>query len=96
MSDPTSLDQILPDYVYTLSELAPLLKVSVVTLNREVHARKLVAAKVRGQWRVQGKDFIAYLDICKEEEQHPRQKGGANPPSGQGRPFKHLRVNLGN
>ncbi len=95
MSSLTALDQIRPEDVYTLPELAPLLKVSAVTLNREVHAGKLVAAKIRGQWRVQGKDFLAYLENCKEEEKHPRQKGRSKLPSAQGRPFKFLEVNQG-
>jgi excisionase family DNA binding protein len=85
----TSLGQIRPGDFYGLAELAPLLKVSTVTLNREVNAGKLVAAKVRGQWRVQGKDFLAYLEACQKENDRPRPKKGS-PSSGRGQPFTKL------
>ncbi len=90
MTGPESLDQIAPDMMYTLAELAPLLKVSAGTLYREVNAGKLVAVKIRGQWRVQGKDFLAYLELCKGEQKRPRQKEVRKPHSGQGRPFTKL------
>jgi excisionase family DNA binding protein len=89
MTAPISLDQVLPDGMYALAELAPLLKVSATTLNREANAGRLTAAKVRGQWRVQGKDFLAYLEACKDGGRKPRREETTSPP-GQGSPFRKL------
>lgn len=46
---------------YTYTQAAEFLGVSVRTVMREVKANRLVAHKVRGCTRIQGADFLAYM-----------------------------------
>ena len=86
----TSLGQIRAEEMYALAELAAPVKVSVATLTREVNAGKLRAVKVRGQWRVQGKDFIGYLESCRERSRKRRGEAENAPPPQEGRAFTQL------
>jgi excisionase family DNA binding protein len=89
-SSPATLDQVRPAEVYKLSELAPLVRVSAVTLTREIKARKLAAVKIRGQWRVQGADFLAYLESSRVGLSQPVREAEKSPPPQQGGSFTRL------
>jgi excisionase family DNA binding protein len=47
--------------VYTLLEVAEILKVSLSTVRKLVNSKELRAFKVRGQWRVKKEDLDAYI-----------------------------------
>jgi excisionase family DNA binding protein len=48
--------------VYTLEEVAEILKVSVATVRKLVDEKQLKAFKVRGQWRVRKEDLDDYIN----------------------------------
>ena len=54
-------DAIRDDKVYRLAEIADVLRVSQATLLRAIHARRLKAIRVGGQWRVMGSDLARFL-----------------------------------
>ena len=47
--------------IYTLEEVAEILKVSVATVRKLIDDKDLKAFKVRGQWRVRKEDLDAYI-----------------------------------
>jgi excisionase family DNA binding protein len=53
--------QGVPTMVYTLEEVAEILKVSVATVRKLVDTKELKAFKVRGQWRVRKEDLDDYI-----------------------------------
>ena len=48
--------------VYTLEEVAEILKVSVQTVRKLIAEKKLRAFRVGGQWRVRKEDLDAYIE----------------------------------
>ena len=48
--------------VYTVGEVAIALRVSAVTLVRAIHGGSLKAFRVKGQWRILGREITRYLD----------------------------------
>ena len=48
--------------VYTLEEVAEILKVSVQTVRRLIDDGELKAFRVRGQWRVRKEDLDDYIN----------------------------------
>ncbi len=48
--------------VYTLDEVAEVLKVSVQTVRRLVEEKELKAFRVRGQWRVRKEDLEEFIN----------------------------------
>jgi excisionase family DNA binding protein len=49
------------DILYTLEEVARILRVSVATVRRMIDDKELEAIKVRGQWRVRKEVLDRYL-----------------------------------
>ncbi len=47
--------------VYTVKEIAAVLRVSQVTLVKAIHKGKLAALRVEGQWRILGREAMHYL-----------------------------------
>ena len=60
------------DDIYTLKELAALLKVADRTIYAMAQSGQLPAFKVRGQWRFARKDIEAWI----EEQKEKRAQGG--------------------
>ena len=54
--------------VYSLSEIAGLLRVSRVTLLRAAHRGELKAFRVGNQWRVLGRDVLRYVNPRRASE----------------------------
>ncbi len=48
--------------VYTLEEVAEILKVSIATVRKLIEDKTLKAFKVRGQWRVKKEDLDRYIE----------------------------------
>jgi excisionase family DNA binding protein len=48
--------------VYTLEEVAEILKVSVQTIRKLIAEKKLRAFRVGGQWRVRKEDLDKYIE----------------------------------
>jgi len=53
---------ILDDKLFTLQEAAGICRVSPQTLQKEIDEGKLVANKIRGQWRIFERTLIKYLE----------------------------------
>jgi hypothetical protein len=85
-----TLDDIINGKLYTLAELSLATGASYSTLWRAARNGDLVSVRVGGI-RVMGKDFKDYLERRKTPAPRPRAEG----PKPQGRPFRHLNVNLG-
>ena len=49
------------DILYTLEEVARILRVSVATVRRMIDDKELEAIRVRGQWRVRKEVLDRYL-----------------------------------
>ena len=47
--------------VYTLEEVAKMLRVSIPTVRRLIEDGELKAFKVRGQWRIRREDYEEYV-----------------------------------
>lgn len=56
---------MMRDEVFTVKEVASLLKVGIRTIYAMAVAGDLPAFKVRGQWRFQKKDIEAWIDSQK-------------------------------
>lgn len=48
--------------MYTISQVAKMLTVSIPTINRELKDAKIGAIKVRGQWRFTQENIDDYLE----------------------------------
>jgi excisionase family DNA binding protein len=48
--------------VYSLTEIAEILRVSRVTLNRAARSGSLKAIRVGKQWRVRGRDITSFVE----------------------------------
>jgi excisionase family DNA binding protein len=51
----------MPEVLYTLDEVAAMLKVSIKTVRRLIDDGKLKAIKIRGQLRIKQSDLDDYL-----------------------------------
>jgi excisionase family DNA binding protein len=49
------------EMLYTLQEVAEILKVSTKSIYRYVESQKLKASKVGGQWRIKEKDLNNFI-----------------------------------
>ena len=49
------------EQIYTPAEVARVLRISPVTVARSIRSGKLKAFRVGGQWRVLGRELIAYI-----------------------------------
>ena len=47
--------------MYTLEEVADILRVSTATVRKLIESGELKAKKVRGQWRIRKEDLDAYM-----------------------------------
>jgi excisionase family DNA binding protein len=57
--------------IYTVSEVAAVIRVSPVTVVRMIHNGELKALRVRGQWRILGSDILRYLLDRPGDENEP-------------------------
>lgn len=58
--------ELKPDLIYTREEAQEVLRVSRATIGKLLTSRALAAAKVGRDWRIQGRDILAYLEAGKE------------------------------
>jgi excisionase family DNA binding protein len=49
------------DKIYTIGDVAEVLRVSQVTVVRAIHKGRLKALRIEGQWRILGGDILGYL-----------------------------------
>lgn len=55
------------DELYTVDQAAEYLKVSTKTIRRLIKAKKIVASKVGGAWRIKRQDIEIYLNSTKNK-----------------------------
>lgn len=53
------------DKLYTLQEVAEILKLSTKSIYRYIESQKLKASKVGGQWRISKKDLSLFIERTK-------------------------------
>jgi hypothetical protein len=95
MSEPLTFTDIRPGATYSLKQLAPVVGLSVTTLWRDIQEGRLTVMqrKPKASIRVQGEDFLAYIEASKKMPE-PSLQEEDKPASQQSqvRPFKYVRV----
>lgn len=61
----TQFDEINPEKIYTAKEASVILTLSIPTIRNRCNAKVIPAFKVGRDFRIIGKDIIAYINQCK-------------------------------